>query len=191
MSPEAGIPIGLSPVQLQAIMPQLPGQKVLAHLPLLQAAMDEFAISFTRYRMAAYLAQIAHESAELRFLEEIASGAAYEGRSDLGNNEPGDGLKYKGRSPIQLTGKRNYDVAGRLLGLDLVGDPSLAAVPANGHRIAGAFWHYKELNRWGDLNELADTEQFLRITEVINGGHNGQSHREAYYVRARRVLGIP
>ena len=115
-------------------------------------------------------------------MEEIASGAAYEGRKDLGNTQPGDGKRYKGRGPIQLTGRANYQKFGDLLGLDLINNPTIAATKEVGFRIAGLFWQSH------GLNELADQQQFETITRRINGGLNGQADRVMYYERAKKVL---
>jgi len=152
--------------ELRQIMPNCPASKRADYLPFIQQAMTEFEIT-SYLRETAFLAQLAHESAELRYMEEIASGAAYEGRKDLGNTQPGDGKRYKGRGPIQLTGRANYTKYGGLLGLDLVNDPTIAATKEVGFRVAGQFW---KLN---GLNELADQQQFKLITKRINGGYNG------------------
>jgi predicted chitinase len=167
--------------ELRQIMPNLPAAKRADYLPFIQQAMAEFGIT-SYLREAAFLAQLAHESAELRYMEEIASGAAYEGRANLGNTQPGDGKRYKGRGPIQLTGRANYTKYGGLLGLDLVNNPTIAATKEVGFRIAGQFW---KLN---GLNELADQQQFKAITKRINGGYNGLDDRIKYYDRAKRVL---
>ena len=95
---------------------------------------------------------------------------------------PGDGKRYKGRGPIQLTGRANYSKYGGLLGLDLVNDPTIAATKEVGFRIAGQFW---KLN---GLNELADVQQFKLITKRINGGYNGLDDRIKYYERAKKVM---
>jgi predicted chitinase len=167
--------------ELRQIMPNCPAAKRADYLPFIQQAMAEFGIT-SYLREAAFLAQLAHESAELRYMEEIASGAAYEGRKDLGNTQPGDGKRYKGRGPIQLTGRANYTKYGGLLGLDLVNNPTVAATKEVGFRIAGEFW---KLN---GLNELADQQQFKTITKRINGGYNGLDDRIKYYDRAKSVL---
>lgn len=171
----------LSDDELRQIMPNCPAVKRADYLPFIQQAMAEFDI--TAYlRETAFLAQLAHESGELRYMEEIASGAAYEGRKDLGNTQPGDGKRYKGRGPIQLTGRANYNKYGQLLGLDLVNNPTIAATKEVGFRIAGQFW---KLN---GLNELADQQQFKAITKKINGGYNGLDDRTKYYNRAKKVM---
>lgn len=167
--------------ELRQVMPNLPSAKRAAYLPFIQQAMAEFGIT-SYLRETAFLAQLAHESAELRYMEEIASGAAYEGRANLGNTQPGDGKRFKGRGPIQLTGRANYTRYGQLLGLDLVNNPTQAATPEVGFRVAGQFW---KLN---GLNELADKQDFRGITKRINGGYNGLDDRIKYYERAKKVL---
>jgi len=167
--------------ELRQIMPNCAAAKRTGYLPFIQQAMQEFEIT-SYLREAAFLAQLAHESGELRYMEEIASGSAYEGRKDLGNTQPGDGKRYKGRGPIQLTGRANYTKYGGLLGLDLVNNPTVAATPEVGFRIAGQFW---KLN---GLNALADQQDFRQITKRINGGYNGLDDRTMYYNRAKKVL---
>ncbi|MFT3711918.1 MAG: LysM peptidoglycan-binding domain-containing protein [Archangium sp.] len=173
---------GISAAQLRAIMPNLSAADANRYLPYLNAAMAEGGIN-TPLRQAAFLAQLAHESGQLRYFEEIASGAAYEGRRDLGNTQPGDGVRYKGRGPIQLTGRSNYTAASRALGVDLVNHPELAATPEVGFRIAQWFWNSR------NLNSYADARNFDAITLRVNGGYNGKASRDAYYARAKQVLG--
>lgn len=165
--------------QLQAIMPRLPEAKARRYLPLLQSAMDEAHID-TPLRVAAFLAQLAHESGELRWFEEFATGDAYEGRRSLGNTQPGDGRRFKGRGPIQLTGRTNYRRAGHALGLHLEERPWLASVPENGFRIAAWYWASHR------CNELADASDFEGVTRAINGGMSHWHERVAYYERALR-----
>jgi len=167
--------------ELRRIMPNCPTARRDEYLPFIQQAMQEFVIT-SYLREAAFLAQLAHESGELRYMEELASGAAYEGRKDLGNTQPGDGKRFKGRGPIQLTGRANYKKYGDLLGVDLINNPTVAATKEVGFRIAGQFW---KLN---GLNELADQQKFETITRRINGGLNGQPDRVKYYNRAKQVL---
>jgi predicted chitinase len=173
---------GLSYEQLHAIMPQCPPERAKQLLPYLNHAMKEFNIDSPK-RAAAFLAQLAHESGQLKYFEELASGSAYEGRKDLGNTHPGDGVRFKGRGPIQLTGRANYERAGKALGVDLIAHPELAARPDIGFRIAGWFW------KGHGLNELADKGEFRDITRRINGGYNGLAARESYWSTAKRVLG--
>ena len=133
-------------------------------------------------RQAAFLAQILHETGGFLWLEELASGQAYEGRRDLGNTQPGDGKKFKGRGMIMITGRANYDEAGRALGLDLVGDPEMAARPDVAALVAAWFWTKK------GLNDLADAGKFDSITRKINGGLNGKAERDKLFARAQTVL---
>lgn len=175
----------LNDSQLKKIFPSLPHTKREVYLPLLVAAMEEFAIT-TRKRACAFLSQVGHESADLKYFEEIASGAAYEGRKDLGNTSPGDGRKYKGRGPIQITGKANYLRAGAKLGLDLLTHPELLSTPEHGFRAAALYWKTNSLNTYADaLNLKADRKDlavFDKITRVINGGYNGQLDRQRRYL---------
>jgi len=171
--------------QLLAIMP-LAGSRADEFLAPLNDAMREYAIDTDR-REAAFLAQIAHESGQLRFTRELwgptAAQSRYEGRADLGNTEPGDGKRFLGRGLIQLTGRANYRVCGDALGLDLIDSPRLLEQPPAACRSATWFWQRH------DLNTLADQEQFRAITRRINGGLNGIQEREAYYARALKALG--
>jgi predicted chitinase len=172
---------------LRRVMPSLPQERMDLYTPFLTAAMAEFQVN-SKLRAAAFLAQLAHESGELRYMEEIASGAAYEGRADLGNTEPGDGVRYKGRGPIQLTGRANYRACGEALHVDLEGDPAQAATPQVGFRIAGWYWTTHKCNEIIDQG-AGDDWAFREVTRAINGGLNGLASREAYYARAREVLG--
>jgi putative chitinase len=164
------------------------------YTPHIDEAMTEFEIT-TPMRAAAFIAQLFHESGGLIYMEEIASGAAYDNRKDLGNTRPeaisaakargtSPGRLFKGRGPIQLTGYYNYLKYGQLLGIDLVAHPELAATAEVGFRIAGLYW------KTNALNVLADKGMFKTITRRINGGLNGYEDRLKYYGRAKRVLGI-
>ncbi|MDQ3729659.1 MAG: hypothetical protein M3355_08715 [Actinomycetota bacterium] len=165
---------------LRRAMPGLGATRARALVPYLNLAMAEFGITNQR-RAHAFLAQLGHESVSLRYFEEIASGAAYEGRRDLGNVRRGDGRRYKGRGPIQLTGRANYRRYGRILGLPLEAHPSIAGTARVGFRVAGAFWQTH------GLNELAERGQFDKITRRINGGTNGAADRRARWSRVKRL----
>src|SRR5688572_13364423 len=184
----------LTSEQLHAIMPQLTAAKGATLFPFLTAAIGEFAID-SPARTAAFLAQLAHESGQFRFMEEIWGPTAAQRRyepvstlaSTLGNSQTGDGFRFKGRGPIQITGRANYKRFGDLLGLDLVGEPQRAALPEVAFRIAALFWSKK------GLNELADQvtpEAFKEITRRINGGFNGLADRQKYYETAKTTLGV-
>jgi len=144
-------------------------------------AFEEFQIN-TSARIEAFLAQIAHESGSLQYAEEIASGEAYEGREDLGNTQPGDGKRYKGRGLIQLTGRNNYRKFGETLDLELEENPELAKEPTVAARIAGAYW------KTHGLNELADRGNHREVTRRINGGMRGWEDRKANLKNAKQAL---
>src|SRR5262249_38219297 len=136
------------------------------------------------------LAQLAHESAEFRWMHEIWGPTDdqkhYEPPShkakELGNTQKGDGFRYRGRGPIQVTGRANYKKYGDLLGVDLEGNPDLAAQPQYAFAVAALYW---DLHK---LNALADAEDFETITRRINGGVNGLADREKYYQGAKDAL---
>jgi putative chitinase len=164
------------------LFPGCPSDKRAEYLPHFIVACHEAAI-VTPQRLAAFAAQLGHESGDLRWWEEIATGDAYEGRRDLGNTQPGDGRRYKGRGPIQLTGRANYRAAGAALGIDLERHPERANDPDVGFRVAAWYWSTR------GLNELADVGDFTGITRRINGGLNGQADRVARLHRAVQALG--
>lgn len=166
--------------QLRKIMP-LAGKRAEVFCAPLNAAMAEFAID-TPARQAAFLAQVAHESGQLRYVRELASGQAYEGRKDLGNTASGDGPRFRGRGLIQVTGRANYRACGDALGLDLIDTPELLEQPANACRSAAWFW------KTHGLNELADAGDQVRVTRRVNGGTNGLAERLAYFETAEKVL---
>lgn len=150
---------------------------------ILNATFEKFEIN-TPLRVAAFCAQVGHECGDFRFKEELASGEAYEGRKDLGNTQPGDGKRYKGRGFLQLTGRGGYKLYGDALGIDLVNLPDRAAEMPIAADIAGLYWQKH------GLNALADAQEFVKITKRINGGTNGLEDREKRYARAKQVLGI-
>jgi putative chitinase len=172
----------MSPDKLHQIMP-FAGARADTFAEPLTDAMTEFLIVSPR-QQAAFLAQVAYESGSLIYTEEIADGTAYNGRLDLGNTSPGDGPKYKGRGFLQVTGKANYRQCGVDLGLDLVDQPSLLALPKNACRSAAWFWKTR------GLNDLADKDQFGAITKRINGGFNGLDARIGFWLIARQVMGL-
>lgn len=173
----------LTEEQFRAMMPNA-GTRLDAHWPFIVAALEAGEIT-TPQRIAAFLAQLAHESGEYRYMEELADGSAYEGRADLGNTEPGDGVKYKGHGPIQITGRANHEACGLALGLDLVNTPRLLTLPEYGTASACWFWNSR------GLSTLADVDWFKTITRIINGGYNGLSDRRQYWDRNRALLGLP
>lgn len=151
----------------------------------LQKMMANRAID-TPLRRAHFLAQIGHESGELRFRAEIASGEAYEGRADLGNTQPGDGRRFKGRGLIQLTGRANYAEYGRALGreAELLAKPELVETDLElCTDVAGWFWAKRGLNAFADADDLTT------VTKRINGGLNGLEDRRRLLKRTRSLLG--
>ena len=171
--------------QLQSIMPNLDDAKASEHLPYLNAAMAEAEIN-TPLRQAAFLAQLAQESGEFVWMEELDGGGDYEGRDDLGNVNQGDGRRYKGRGPFMLVGRYNYSLASQALGVDLVNNPERAADLDVAFRTAA--WYWTSASSSGDLNLLADERRFDDITFGVNAGLTNIDEREAYYQRACEVL---
>lgn len=173
----------MRPLTIEALVKIMPYAKAKAdqYAPLLNSAMLEFEIN-TQLRQASFLAQIGHESGQLRYVREIASGAAYEGRKDLGNTQPGDGVRFRGRGLIQVTGRANYTAAMMALDIDCVEHPELLELPINACRSAGWFW------KTHGLNELADAGDQVKVTRRINGGTNGLATRLELFEVARKVL---
>lgn len=153
--------------------------------PLIVATMARYEIN-TPLRQAHFLAQVGKECEELTYMEEIGSGAGYEGRGDLGNTEAGDGRRFKGRGLIQLTGRANYRSYGQAIGVDLTVGQNWETVATDHARCADAagwFWKTK------GLNQLADGDDVIQVTERVNGGLNGLDDRKAKLVRAKFFLG--
>lgn len=148
---------------------------------VLAAVLDEYQIN-TRLRIAHFLGQTCHESAGFRTTEEFATGDAYERRRDLGNTQPGDGRRYKGRGLIQLTGRANYRAVGRTLKADLEGKPELAAEPVFSLRIACEYWKSR------NINAAADRDDLITVTRLINGGTNGLEDRRHATSRAKAAI---
>jgi putative chitinase len=184
----------------------IPGPKTYAALFAFMGAKDtaaafgaaaaqyfpEFEI-VTPLRIAHFLAQAAAETGNFRYLREIwgptEAQQRYDGRDDLGNNEPGDGLKYRGRGVFQITGRDNYLRYGKRLGLDLVDHPELAEDPATALHIACLYWTDHR------LNDYADADNILGTSNGINRGNpasikepNGYAARKAALRKIKAVL---
>ena len=151
--------------------------------------MNHYQIVGTK-RMAAFIAQIGHESGQFRYVRELGNDQ-YLSKYDTGTlakrlgNTPeadGDGQKYRGRGLIQITGRANYMLCGEALALDLINQPELLEKPQHACMSAAWFWASR------GLNTLADAGQFDTITRRINGGQNGAADRQALYARALKVL---
>lgn len=141
----------------------------------------------TRLRIAAFLAQIGHESGSLVYSKELGGPsyfAKYDGRKDLGNTQQGDGARFCGRGLIQITGRANYGRASQALFGDdrLLKNPELLEQPEWAAK--SAVWYWSTRN----LNALADQDRFTDITRAINGGTNGLEDRKARYRYALAVL---
>lgn len=200
----------VSAAQLQLIFPHA-GSAAGRFVEPLNSAMAQYAIN-NHLRIAAFLAQVGHESAQLTCVQENLNYSAaglqttwptrfdkalaqqlarqpekianlvYAARMGNGPPESGDGWKYRGRGLIQITGRNNYKATGIGLGLDLLLEPQLLEFPEGAALSAGLFWQQH------GLNELADERHFDAITRRINGGLNGQAERLAFYSRALQVL---
>ena len=161
------------------------GAKAGVFAPVLNVAMGRYQIVGAQ-RVAAFIAQIGHESGQLVYVRELwgptPAQAKYEGRTDLGNTVQGDGFKYRGRGLIQVTGRANYAACGEALGLDLINHPELLEQPQYACLSAAWFW------ATNGLNTLADAGKFETITRRINGGLNGQDDRLKLWKKATAVL---
>lgn len=137
----------------------------------------------TPSRIRHFISQISHESGAGKWMKELASGDSYEGRSDLGNTQPGDGRKYKGGGFIQLTGRANYTAFSKFMndpkimnGVDYVA----STYPATS---AGFWWHNNNMNDLCDKNPSVE-----QITRRVNGGLNGIADRRYYYGRCVNII---
>jgi N-acetylmuramoyl-L-alanine amidase len=166
-------------------------------LPFIQETCRKYNID-TPARQLAFLAQVGHESGGLHYTEELASGKAYEGRADLGNTHEGDGIRYKGRGLIQITGRTNYAALAKAFGVDLIANPEKLGGKHSGlcseeqlryaALSAGWFWNSRSLNTIADgidvhkpIDEDSNMKHFKQITRRINGGYNGLQDRVHKY----------
>lgn len=170
------------------VAPRFSGQRAAAQQRIVGAISSVFAPVLSEYkintplRIAHFMGQVTHECAGFRTTEEFASGAAYEGREDLGNTQRGDGRRYKGRGLIQLTGRANYREIGGKLGLPLEANPEIAAQPETSLRIACEYWKSRKINTPSDADDL------IRVTKLVNGGLNGLDDRRKYLRKAKEAL---
>ena len=199
------------PITVQQLLQILSnaGQVAGVFVPVLNTAMSRYQIVGAK-RIAAFIAQVGHESGHLtrlvenlnysadalrktwpsRFDVNLANAAARNPEQianiaygkRMGNTAPGDGWKYRGRGLIQITGKDNYRACGEALGLDLIAQPELLEKPQHACISAAWFWATK------GLNTLADAGQLDKITQRVNGGQNGAADRQTLYARALKVL---
>lgn len=162
----------------------------LKFLPGINATMREYEIN-TVNRLAGFLSQIGVESEEFLYVRELGNDAYFnkydirfapQKARDLGNTQPGDGAKYKGRGLIQVTGRANYLACGKALGLDLINKPELLEQPVYAVESAGWYWGMRK------INAAADADDIVKITKLVNGGRMHLDRRTAYYNLAKSVL---
>jgi putative chitinase len=170
---------------IRAIAPKSKAEIVSGIVPALNAELPKIGVT-TPLRLAHFIAQAAHETAGFKTLTEYwgptPAQKRYEGRADLGNVKRGDGKRYMGRGIFQITGRANYKTIGAKLGLDLEGNPALAADPEVSVKTACEYWRSRGMNR------LADADDMRAVTKRINGGYNGLADREAYLAKAKATL---
>jgi putative chitinase len=176
--------------QLKQIMPSLSVQHVRKYLLHLRKAMIEFDIT-TVFRKAAFLAFIADRSDEFKDIEEkwgpTPSQKIYDPPNNMakviGNIEPGDGERFKGRGPLQIMGRRLYTEAAEALKVNLVERPELMATPEIGSRAAAWLWEVR------GYNKLADQENIRSIGRQLNAPPPpGLERRLKYYELAKKVF---
>lgn len=165
---------------LRVVAPWLTAKQADVLGVALGPAFAEYGID-TPARAAAAVAQFCHESAGFRTTTEFASGAEYEGRHDLGNSRPGDGVRFKGRGYIQITGRNNYAAVTRAFKHDFLARPADLATPQYA-ALASCWWWQSH-----GCSAYADHGDFRGLTRRINGGYNGLAAREQYHARALKV----
>jgi putative chitinase len=181
---------------LKAIAPTPPSKKAATQRAIINAfgeMLPELLTLIectTPLRIAHFLAQVAHESDGFCTLEEYASGAAYEGRvKDLGNVRPGDGVRYKGRGPIQLTGRGNHRAFTAWMRKidpacpDFEAKPELVATWPWAGWAAAFFWERNNIN-----TRAADLDDLVKVTKIVNGGRNGLEDRRRYLAKAKTAI---
>ncbi len=180
----AGLTAGPSKEKLGIVLPLAARSKIDMYFEPLKAGITKYKIT-TSLQMAHFIAQLGHESMSFLYTEEIASGAAYEGRVDLGNNKPGDGKRFKGRGLIQLTGRANYTAYSKYSGVDYLKTPELLSTdPMVAVDVSCWFWKDR------GVDKLADLDDVKAVTKRINGGFNGLDDRMHNLSRAKAVLGL-
>ncbi|MEX3914907.1 glycoside hydrolase family 19 protein [Paraburkholderia sp. BR10872] len=175
-----------------------PIARAMQWLAPIQSACNAYQID-TPLRVAAFLAEIGVESGRLVFTAELWGPTLAQQEYDppsvkakgLGNTDPGDGFKYRGRGLIQITGKANYAICGLALNLPLIDHPELLQQPDNAALSAAWFWSNNKLNQW------ADAGNFLAVSRAINLGNPHStgtplqySQRLALYGAAKKALGL-
>ena len=153
-----------------------------AEVAEMNSGLNFFKIN-TPVRIRHFLSQISHESGGGRYKEELASGADYEGRSDLGNTQPGDGKRFKGAGYIQMTGRANYQAFANYIKDPKVMEGVSYVADKYPMTSAGFWWHNNNMNALCDSNPTVD-----QVTKRVNGGYNGLDDRKKYYARCCEVI---
>ena len=148
----------------------------------LNSCLNRFQIN-TPPTMRNFLSQTAEESGGLKWMKELASGDAYNGRKDLGNIYPGDGPKYKGAGVLQLTGRDNYQAFANYMHNPKIMEGVNYVSVVYPFTSGGFWWHNNNMNKF--CNDGATVEQ---VTRRVNGGLNGLATREAYYQKALKIF---
>lgn len=155
-----------------------PLQSVKLHWPTVYAALVQHGMTSEAVQHAA-IATIGVEVPRFEPIPEHATGEAYEGREDLGNVEPGDGKRFKGRGFIQITGRSNYREYGKALRLNLEGNPNLALMPSVAADILALYFQRRK------IPAAAEAGEWKRVRKKVNGGLNGW----ARFARILKALG--
>ena len=176
---------GITEDAMLAIMASGSKTKIKKYMPSFKKSMTKYKIN-TALRQAHFLAQVGHESHSFYYTEEIASGAAYENRKDLGNTQKGDGKRFKGRGFLQLTGRTNYSKYGKYVGVDFLkkGKEKLIATTIK-YAVDSSCWYWTVFKK---LNKYADKDNLKAVTRRVNGGYNGLADRRDYLNRAKFFL---
>lgn len=168
---------GLKLDKLKGIIPD----SVIAQIPKTAA---QFGIT-SNLRLAHFLSQCMHESGNFKWVNEFANGKAYEGRKDLGNTQPGDGPKYKGRGYIQLTGRANYTKFKDFCGEDTVGKPELVATK---FPMLSAGYFFDKVKLFATCDQGSGEDIVKKVTKRVNGGYNGLDDRLKNFAKVWAVL---
>lgn len=181
--------LAVTAAQLKEICPPASLVNINKHLTYLNETMKKYQIN-TRLRQAHFLAQVSVESDHFRTAREYASGAAYEGRADLGNTQKGDGKRFRGRGLIQLTGRSVYTAYGHYMSKNFTDDANVSLVEEEPYASDSAGWFWLIFKKGKDINARADRDDVVAVTRAVNGGRNGLSERIKYTANAKKVFGI-
>lgn len=181
-SPTASAQLNMTGEQLiQIAGSKAPSDRLRQLASSLNDVLNHYQIN-TPLRICHFIAQVAHESDCFNAMEEYASGEDYEGRDDLGNTQPGDGVRFKGRGLMQLTGRSNYAEFSKAMNQDFIAQPQLVGQIPFAIWVAGWYWDTRKLNEYADRDDLEG------VTLRVNGGYNGLEDRRDYLQKAKSVL---